>query len=445
MNEPRKCRRLSLMPAAITVGLMLLATSFSTHAVEAKVRAGIESGETTWVGQQVGLYVDIMTSGVRFGGQRIRLPEVPGALILEDAVTTVRLNEQIDGESWQVLRYIYPMFVQREGQIDIKSINAEFNVFETFTGQPIAFDEASNEILLQVKRPPGVADTRRLVTTSDFSISVSVTPESDSLIVGDALTQIVTRRASDVSGMAFAPIAVADVLGISAYPKAPTVDDRHNRGELTGTRVDSVTYVLEQAGEFEIPETQLLWWNPKSGQLNTETIPALSLTVEANPILQSEQGANSLPLQDGDGRRDSKQLIALALAAIAVLILGSMFAPNYRRWLAGRRIEKQHSEPSRFKILLRACSNNDFTQAYNEYYRWLAVAGDQQKALCGNKNLADELIRLQNALVRQESDWRGRPFAAAVRKARQEKSYGRSQTECDLLSLNPRPLIGDSV
>jgi hypothetical protein len=424
---------------------MLLATSFSTHAVEAKVRAGIKSGETTWVGQQVGLYVDIMTNGVRFGGQRIRLPEVPGALILEDAVTTVRLNEQIDGESWQILRYIYPMFVQREGQIEIKSINAKFNAFETFTGQAIAFEKASNKISLQVKRPPGVTDTRMLVSTSDFSISVTVAPESDSLIVGDALTQTVTRRASDVSGMAFAPIAVADVSGIAAYPKAPDVGDRHNRGELTGTRVDSVTYVLEQAGEFEIPETQLLWWNPKSGQLNTETIPALSLTVEANPILQSEQGANSAPLQDGDGRRNSKQLIALALAAIALLVIGAIVAPNYRRWLARRRIEKQHSEPSRYRKLLRACSNNDSTQVYNEYYRWLATAGDQQKVICGNKTLADELIRLQNALVRQESDWRGRPFAAAVRKARQEKSHGRSQSESDLLSLNPRPLIGDSV
>ena len=444
MNELRNVRRPRPISTAITVGLMLLATSLNTYAIEARVRAGIKAGETTWVGQQVGLYVDIMTNGVRFGGQRIRLPEVPGALILEDAVSTVRLNEQIDGESWQILRYVYPMFVQREGQIEIKSINAEFNVYETFTSQPIAVEKASKEISLQVKRPPGVTDTRTLVSTSDFSISVTVSPEPESLIVGDALTQTVTRRASDVSGMAFAPIVVAEVSGIAAYPKVPDVDDRHNRGELTGTRVDSVTYVLEQVGEFEIPETRLLWWNPKSGRLNTETIPALSLTVEANPILQNEQDANSVSLQDGDGRRISKPLIAVALAAIALLFLGAMFAPNYRRWLARRRMDRQHSEWSRYRKLLRACSKHDSTQAYNEYYRWLAATGDQQKAICGNKTLADELIRLQNALVRQESDWRGRRFAAAVRKARQEKPYGLSQSESSLLTLNPRPLIGDS-
>jgi hypothetical protein len=63
-----------------------------------------------------------MTNGVRFSGQRIRLPEVPGALILEDAVSTVRLTEQIDGEPWQIIRYSYPMFVQREGRVDIKPI-----------------------------------------------------------------------------------------------------------------------------------------------------------------------------------------------------------------------------------------------------------------------------------------------------------------------------------
>ena len=437
MNEPRNVRRLLPVWASRIVGLLLLAMSFTTHAIEARVRAGFEAGDTTWVGQQVGFYVDVMTNGVRFSGQRIRLPEVPGALILEDAVSTVMLTEQIDGESWQIIRYSYPMFVQREGRVDIKPIVAEFNVYETYTGDPVAFDKASTAMSLQVERPPGVTDARMLVTTSDFSVSITITPEPDSLIVGDALTQTVTRHASDVSGMAFAPIPVADVSGIATYPKAPDVDDRHNRGLLTGTRVDSVTYVLEQPGEFEIPEVRLIWWNPKSAQLNTETIPALSLMVEENPVLQSEQDATVAP--PSDARKYSKQLIALALAAIAVLVLGAMFGSKYRRWLARRRAEKQHSEPVRFKNLLRACSSNDPSRVYNDYYRWLTVTGEQQKAICDDKNLADELICLQHALVHQESNWRGRSFAAAMRKARQMKSIERSKSTIDVLSptLNP--------
>jgi hypothetical protein len=441
MNEPRNVRRLPPVWASRTVGLLLLAMSFTTHAIEARVRAGFEAGDTTWVGQQVGFYVDIMTNGVRFSGQRIRLPEVPGALILEDAVSTVRLTEQVDGETWQIIRYSYPMFVQREGRVDIKPIVAEFNVYETYTGEPVAFDEASTAMSLQVERPPGVTDARMLVTTSDFSVSIAITPEPESLIVGDALTQTVTRRASDVSGMAFAPIPVADVSGIAAYPKAPDVDDRHNRGVLTGARVDSVTYVLEQAGEFEIPEVRLIWWNPKSAQLNTETIPALSLMVEENPVLQSEQDATVAP--PSDARKYSKQLIALALAAIAVLVLGVIFSSKYRRWLARRRAERQHSEPVRFKNLLRACSSNDPARVYNDYYRWLTVTGEQQKAICDDKNLADELIRLQHALVHQESNWRGRSFAAAMRKARQMKSLERSKSTIDVLSPTLNPVRSD--
>jgi len=237
--------------------------------------------------------------------------------------------------------------------------------------------------------------------------------------------------------MAFAPIPVADVSGIAAYPKAPDVDDRHNRGLLTGTRVDSVTYVLEQTGEFEIPEVQLYWWDPRSEQLSTETIPALSLTVDANPLLQSEQDATVAPAQSA--RKYSKQLIALALTVIAVLVASATFGSKYRRWLTARRAEKQHSEPVRFKNLLRACSSNDPARVYNEHYRWLAVTGEQQKAICDDKILADELIRLQHALIHQESNWRGRSFAAAARKARQIKSLERSRSTSSLLSptLNP--------
>ncbi len=437
MNELCNCRRLLPVCAARIVGLLLLAMSFTTHAIEARVRAGFQTGETTWVGQQVVVNVDLMTNGVRFGGQRIRLPEVPGALLLEDAVTTVRLSEQIDGESWQILRYSYPMFVQREGRIDIKSIIAEFDIYEDFTSEPEAVTKAATAMSLQVKRPPGVTDTRTLVTTSDFAVSVTITPEFDSLIVGDALMQTVTRRASDVSGMAFGPIAVTDVPGIAAYPKTPDVDDRHNRGLLTGTRVDQVTYVLEQPGEFEIPETQLLWWNPKSGELNTEIIPALSLVVGANPLLESEQDGIAAPLQDD--RRESKPLIVLSLAAIGVFVFGALFFPKLRHWFARRRLAMQHSEPSRFRTLLRACSRNDPARVYNEYYRWLAAAGDQQAVLCGDKALADELIRLQSALIDQKSDWRGRSFAAAARKARKEKLLERSHSTSGVLlpTLNP--------
>ncbi len=437
MNELCNCRRLLPAWATHIVGFLLLAMSFNAQALEARVRVGVGAGETTWVGQQVVVNVDIMTNGVRFGGQRIRLPEVPGALLLEDAVTTVRLSEQINGESWQVLRYSYPMFVQREGRIDIKTIVAEFNAYESFTSEPEAFARASSALSLRVKRPPGVTDTRMLVTTRDFSVSTTISPESDSLIVGDALTQTVTRRASDVSGMAFSPIIITEVPGIAAYPRAPDVDDRHNRGLMTGTRVDQVTYVFEQPGEFEIPKTQLLWWNPKSGELNTEIIPALSLVVDANPVLQSGQEAAAAPVQDGRG--DSKQLMALSLTAIGVIVFGSLLLPKFRHWLARRRLVTQLSESSRFKTLLRACSNNDPARVYNEYYRWLAAAGDQQAMIRGDKALADELIRLQAAIVNHKSDWRGRPFAAAIRKARNKKSLERSYSASRVLlpPLNP--------
>jgi len=411
--------------------------SFNAYALEARVRVGVGVGDTTWVGQQVVVNVDIMTNGVRFGGQRIRLPEVPGALLLEDAVTTVRLSEQIDGESWQILRYSYPMFVQREGRIDIKSVAAEFNAYESFTSEPEAFSKASIALSLQVKRPPGVTDTRMLVTTRDFSVSTTISPESDSLIVGDALTQTVTRHASDVSGMAFSPILVTEVPGIAAYSRAPDVDDRHNRGLMTGTRVDQVTYVLEQPGEFEIPETQLLWWNPNSGQLNIEVIPALSLIVGANPILQSEQDAAAAPLEDDRGF--SSQSMALLLAAIGMIVFGSLLLPKFRHWLACRRMEKQHSEPARFRNLLRACSNNDPVGVYNEFHRWLAVAGDQQGVICGDKTLAGELVRLQYALVNEERDWRGRSFVAAVRTVRRKRSLEPSHAVSGVLlpTLNP--------
>ena len=111
MNKSRSDCKVIYSLIVCVVGAVLNTVPSNAHALDARVRANLENGETTWVGQQVVLNVDVMTDGVRFSGQRIRLPEVRGALILEDAVSTIRLNEQIDGASWQVLRFSYPMFV----------------------------------------------------------------------------------------------------------------------------------------------------------------------------------------------------------------------------------------------------------------------------------------------------------------------------------------------
>jgi hypothetical protein len=435
MNRRRSACKVTHAFFLSFAGAALVAMSCNAHALDARVRANLEISETTWVGQRVMLNIDLMTDGVRFGGQRIRLPEVPGALILEDSVSTIRLNEEIDSKSWQVLRFRYPMFVQRAGRIELPEISVEFNAYESFVGDPVAFARTADPMSLDVQTPPGVTRPDRLVTTGDFSLAVTIDPEIGDLSVGDAFTRVVTRSATDVSGMAFAPIVADDVPGVAAYLKAPDIDDRSNRGTMTGTRVDTTSYVLEQAGEFEIPELELEWWDPVRAQLHTEIVPALNLVVAENPVVNSD---SATPAATTRPEFDPGKILLTAAAAVVLLLLARILFSRIHGWREQQKVDYLNSEPGRFNCLVRACSRNDSAQAYAEFHRWRRFTGDQQGRYHADEGVVAELNRLQLALIQKDSKWQGRSLAAALRSFRgkmlAEPASSRSSA---LPALNP--------
>ncbi|MGB5742009.1 MAG: hypothetical protein WBM65_06280, partial [Sedimenticolaceae bacterium] len=374
------------------LGLILQLSALPALAIDARARAGLELAGDAWIGQQVVLKVELLSNGQSFGGQRIHLPDVPGALVLEDVVSTVKLTEQVNGETWQVLSYRYPMFAQRAGRIELAPIAVAFDVSEGYGSEPVSFELQTEALSFEVRSPPGVDDPARLVTTTDFTLKVEVTPDPVGLKVGDALTRTITRTAPAVSGMAFAPLPTPAIPGVAVYPKSPEVDDRSSRGDLVGTRVESVTYVLQQAGELTIPGIGLQRWDPVAEKMHTDAIPALTLGVAVNPDLLPQ--FDPVEQLAGLAADHPGALAAGVLCMAAILWAGFRWLPVGIRRLRGWRIARRHSEPARFKGLLRACRGNDPAAVYNAYVHWASADDSPALATTGAKGLADELQRL---------------------------------------------------
>ena len=418
------------------LGLVLQLSALPALAIDARARAALEPEGDAWVGQQVVLKVELLSNGFSFGGQRIRIPDVPGALVLEDGVSTVKLTEQVDGETWQVLSYRYPMFAQRAGPIEVGPIAVAFEVSEGYGSEPVGFELETEALSFDVRSPPGVIDPSRLITTTDFTLKVEVTPDPAGLKVGDALTRTVTRTAPAVSGMAFAPLPTDAVPGVAVYPKTPEVDDRSNRGDLVGTRVESVTYVLQRAGKLTIPGVELPWWDPVAEKLHAESVPALHLEVAVNPDLLPRFD----PVEQVAGlAADNPWALGTALLGMAAIFWAAFSCipaglGRLRRW----RIARRHSERVRFKRLLRTCRGNDPVPVYNAYVNWVSGEGGRAPLTADAEELAGELERLQIALVGRDPGWRADALVRALRHARRAARRGRRENETRVLpALNP--------
>jgi len=95
-----------------------------------------------------------------------------------------------------------------------------------------------------------------LISTTAFKLEYEWQPELQTEITaaqtGDAFTLTLKREAGDISAMLLPPLPIYRVEGLAAYPQAPEINDKTNRGTLTGERSDSIIWVAEKPGDYSI-------------------------------------------------------------------------------------------------------------------------------------------------------------------------------------------------
>jgi hypothetical protein len=269
------------------------------------------------------------------------------------------------------------------------------------------------------------------------------------LKVGDALTLAIRREADDVPGMVFTPLRFAEQEGLGIYPGNPRVEDKVERGDLVGKRLDSVTFVCEQAGVYRLPEIRFQWWNPQRETLSEQVVPAVEIRVTDNPAF-----ATAPAVADGGPVAALRWLIIAIIVMIPAYWLNRRYGPPLLNAFHGILEQRRNSESWVFRRALKACASGDAGAAYNAINEWLAHPAMKRSGAAGSAltlsrlareshdaELVNEATALQQALVSGSAatggSWQGKKMAAALNRLR---SQGRDQEgEAAALSrMSPR-------
>jgi len=421
--------------ALLVTGLLLpLALPAQDDEVKGGVDISIEQDREVWAGQQITLSLDLKTSGFSFSNIHFNLPEVSGAFLMQTDTTTIKLTRKIDGRDWQIIRYPLALYPQTADRLQVPPIEVRFTTSAGFGSEEKSFEFKTDPLELTVNLPPGVKPGELIVTTTSFELEHDWQPATGAANTGDAVTLSVSRRAEDISAMLLPPLPVFQADGLAAYPQAPDVNDKTDRGDLTGERIDSITWVVEQAGAYEIPGIRFQWWDPDRRELKQQIVPGLSLDIPPAAAADAVTATNSSwPL---------KLLIAVITALLALAL-----------WLHFRR--KSHSqepenERTAFTRLANACKNNQAGQAYTYIHAWLeyspvAVTNhprphtlNEFAGLCDDPQLATDVDKLQKALIASSPDWQGDELLNSLQRIRRRINRQKpSPAEAYLAPLNP--------
>lgn len=351
-----------------------------------------------WVGQRTVFWVNVIVEGRFDGSTLFDLPQVPGVILMKPEERSVLSARTIENREYVVQQHEFSLFCQKDADIRIPEIKVR-------CGSIRSQGETPNQHVLSVPKfeitprlPEGARPGQVVVATPRLEVNETWNPKPGEVKVGDAFRRTVTLQAADVPGMLLPQMPQPQLEGLSVYPSTPEIDDRIERGDFTGKRVDTLTYVCERPGTVEIPAVLYRWWNPGKSAWEEQRLPAVALSIAVNP--------------DGVPKESSDEALA-----------GPLFQ-KYRWWLClfaiggavgffGLRRRKPDAKDQAFREVLQACRNNDASGAYNAWTRWRFLAGTSN--LLPPREVTGELLFAQRMIVGLEPSWNGRKLEKALR------------------------------
>ena len=334
-------------------------------------------------------------------------------------------SQEIDGESWFVQTHELALFSQQSGTVEIPGFDVRFGSRDGFTG-PVKEQQAQVPAArIEIQRPPGSESIGFLVTTESLELTENWEPHPDPVKVGAIFKRTIVQRAAQMTGMALAAAPTDAPDGVRVYPGQPEVTDKTERGDFLGERRETITYLLQKPGNFELPELTYVWWNPKTEQLQSKTLPAVTFAVAAS-------GENI------GMRRDWLWLLAV------MLVTGLGLWQRRRAAILLAQYWKKLNPPEGVaaRKLLQACRHHDAAAAQAAWNQWFKM---QDASFRPGPELRAAVTGMQRCLFGPATagSWRGDELAKAFdakRALSKTSSIGRPSPVLPL--LNPQCIRG---
>lgn len=251
----------------INQGLLRVETSFSIDA------EAIPS-------QRVRLYIDVATARWFTGGTKIRVPEVPGLVILQLQDFATNSTVRVNGGTWTQQRWALEIFATHPGVFDIPPIALDVSVSVTPAEQAIGAVYTDSR-QLTVSLPEALKEISDFVASPKLTVRTQVSGLDDeqTIAIGGAITRRITIEATDTMAMMLPELDKGGLPNLQAYSEPPLLRNRSNRGQLIATRTERFTYIATEPGDGVLPETEIWWWNTEENSLEKAVVPSLSFTV----------------------------------------------------------------------------------------------------------------------------------------------------------------------
>ncbi len=330
---------------------------------------------------------------------------------------------------------------------------------------------SSKAITIDVLPRPAAAGTSWL-PAENLELHDSWATDPPQFRAGEPVSRTISLRATGLSGTQIPALEIASPEQTRVYPETP-VNDSHTDGDkVYAVSRQTFTYIPGQAGELTVPAVELHWWNTRSDEQATASLPQWVVKVE--PGTTGTPGrTNAAPVRDSRPAVPAEQIrpdpqqpdegwfepikafpwhwMVLALLAVALVWLSKKWLDRRTRETTGVKSEPVEKQPGRVSNianilpqLQRACEVNDAREAAQALLelgraRWPNDPPHSLGQLAARLGRGQEHITmLDRALYAADaSTWTGADLWASVKDAWNERAVPKKTNEEPLQPLYP--------
>jgi len=288
--------------------------------------------------------------------------EAPNLLVRLPERATNPISKMIDGASWSGVTRRYLISPMVPGTFSIPPSDILVTYADPETNAPRMATLKTQALTLAGVIPQGAEGLDPFIAAESLTLTQKIDGAPDKMVPGDSAIRAVTAAITGVSPM-FLPklLQPVEIDGVAAYLDEPQVAEADERGTITGTRTERVTFVAEGGGRGEAPAVTLRWYNLQTRQVETASLDGFAIAIDGPPARSAEP-------------RDWRVIIAATIGALVALAvaywLARRLAPPLSRWIVARRQARLASERYAYARVSRAVRRRDLSGLLGAIDTW---------------------------------------------------------------------------
>lgn len=225
--------------------------------------------------------------------------ETPGLIVRLPERSTSPISERVDGDTWSGVRRTYRIYPMRAGETEISAQQVSIVYKDTDTNEDISLTVDVPATTITATVPQGARALDPLIIAQEVEIAQTWQADEGTLAVGDAVVRALDISVDGTSAL-FVPPLLETALPRSdsgkpdqegeaippflAYPEDSKVTEKFERGVMSGTRHEQVSYIAQTGGGAVFSDITLRWYNVGSDEIEEIVLEGRSFDVAMPPV-----------------------------------------------------------------------------------------------------------------------------------------------------------------